>query len=565
MADNEQDKSKKLTQPDLDALRGLSFGTNWSEATTGGSQRSDSREKSFGKGERSPRTKDRRPPREKRFDRSGDGPPDRRSGDRPARPRFREERPEREFFKPVVEVQFHPIETVFETLANAMRQSVRTYELFEIARLILGKPERHEVQIRPLPVEGGDTGKSAPGRKLFLSVPDQLPFLTEDAAVEHVLRNHLERYFSTEEVELEAPRGNFQFVTKCTFTEEIIGPPNYHLYAQMLQQHHATRVCHVPFETFRNRLQTIREEEVIQGWVEKMKKGVKYTLREEFTPPAGEDGEKKTLAYTSLEEARNCLLKELGKQVVQPVNSVKIAGSRVAEIPDEGIRRSIEGAFEYQNRFPMDTANALRSRLRRQRFYIYKKGSKGISYVCAVRRRYRQPDEVFAESVQKLLHFLDANPYIPAADLAEKYLGLTKPETEEDKKAIAARPEFIGMLTDLRWLLNEGYLMEYSDGRLFLPPVQDAGGGSPAKEKTAPRDSTDEPSGDPKTETAAEPSPEADQNASEPDPDPSLAAEQDSASGETDPSVGLIEADQPVEPRQESTEDSPVRPEQPNS
>lgn len=565
MADDEQEKSKKLTQPDLEALRGLSFGTDWSAANSGSSTRksgSDRAPRSDRSGSPRP-AKDRRPSRDRRSAPAGESS----SGE--DRPRFggqrdhshRPAREPREYFQPLVEVQFQPNETVFETLANAMRQSMRTYELFEIARLILGKPERHEIQLRPLtPETKAEKPEDKSPSTLYLSVPDQLPFLREDSAVEHVLKNHLEKFFTTEEVELEAPKGNFQFVTRCTLTNEVIGPPNYHLYTQLLQQHHAARASHLPFDTFRNRLETVREEEVIQAWVDQMKKGTKYTLVEELRISESEDSP--VPAFTSLDDARSYLLKEHAERVVKAVKSVRIDGVAVESIADEGIRKSIAWSLERQDRFPMDTANIMRSRLRRQRFYIYKKGSKGISYVCAVRRRFRQPDQVFAESVQKLLQFLESNPYLPAADLAEKYLGLPKPVDEAGKKELAAKPEFKTMLTDLRWLLNEGYLMEYSDGRLFLPPVSDQPNPpKPAKDQPA-EDREEKPEAREEDNSSAPPStgePSPANPSSDPEPVASPAPEPAPSESPTPVEDAPAESAEPVQPvADQAVEPSPV-------
>ncbi len=74
-----------------------------------------------------------------------------------------------------------------------------------------------------------------------------------------------------------------------------------------------------------------------------------------------------------------------------------------------------------QRRFPLDTANGLRGRLRRESFTIFKKGSKGISYVCAVKRKFRIPGQVFAESIGTLIAFIEAHPMVRASELPEKF------------------------------------------------------------------------------------------------------------------------------------------------
>ena len=76
-----------------------------------------------------------------------------------------------------------------------MRDSCRTYELFEIANLFLSKPDRFIAKLLPIDAKNSD-------KDIFhISVPDGIGFESEDEAVAHVLANHLDRFFDIEEVE----------------------------------------------------------------------------------------------------------------------------------------------------------------------------------------------------------------------------------------------------------------------------------------------------------------------------------------------------------------------------
>ena len=110
--------------------------------------------------------------------------------------------------------------------------------------------------------------------------------------------------------------------------------------------------------------------------------------------------------------------------MVRTAESVRFKGQLIETLPPGEIRRAVEGALERQRRFPLDTANALRGRLRREHFTIFKKGSKGISYVCAVKRRFRVPGQTFADSIGALISFIEANPMVRAGELPGKFLGL---------------------------------------------------------------------------------------------------------------------------------------------
>ncbi|HOR25571.1 MAG TPA: hypothetical protein PKY36_09750 [Opitutaceae bacterium] len=414
---------------------------------------------------------------------------------------------------PYFTVTFYPEDASFATLAKTVRSSCRTIELFEIARTVIGKPDRFVVVVQrkaapkaSAPAEGQTPGvKPAP---LFISVPDGLPFETEDAAITHVLREHLGQFFDTAEVEVEAPKGNYQVINRCGITGELLGPPNYHRYNQIVQQHFAARINRMPFEVFRGRIESVRDPEVVNQWLEKMKKVTRYTWKLDRPAAAAVPAEvpaeagaaeaaapvaASELTFDSLEDARVHLLTHARDKVVRTAESARFHGRAVEAMAQSEIRRAIEGTWERQQRFPLDTANALRGRLRREGFTIFKKGSKGVSYVCAVKRKFRVPGQTFAESINALISFIEAHPMVKVSDLPQKHLGIDLPEEPKEKPAATteapaegageaaapaaaaaltpeAREKIVRMQGDLRWLVREGYVTEFIDGRVFAPP-----------------------------------------------------------------------------------------------
>ena len=508
--------------------------------------------------------------------REGRGPQREGGGDR----RWSGSRPPMEprpYQSPFFNVAFYPEDAGFTALVKAMRASCRTFELFEIARLILGKYERFVVVLTRRPPETppaaeapaaaspgtGETPGAAPAPApepapafshsagpLYMSLPDGVPHETEAAAVAHVTGKHLDRFFDMAVVEVEPPKGSFPFVNRCTLSGELLGPPNYHRYAQIVQQHHAQRFPRMPFDRFREHIETVRDPEAVNQWLEKMKQVTRYTWK-----PAAE-GEQ-PVVFDSFDDARAHLIATAKSRMVKVVESARFHGKVIESLPPGEIRRAIEGQLERQRRFPLDTANALRGRLRREGFTIFKKGAKGISYVCAVKRKFRVPGQSFAQGINTLITFLEANPMITVKELPVKLLGLTPPpagttppiplsmsvppmalsapplsvstppvppaepaaaapaepvpaETSAMPADAAAAPaapvpapaEAVApvpapvappeappapaltpeehdrlrrMTMDLRWLVTEGYVTEFADGRLFAsPPMVEA-------------------------------------------------------------------------------------------
>ncbi len=582
-----------LNKIDLSQLQTFNFGTQWTEVKPVSPGR---RDRDNDRGDRPPRRDDGgghgAPARDRRVFRKPAGPAPGGPGPAPGAParegqppggerrRFerREDGPRREFqggerreghdrregghqfdrapyVSPYFVATCYPEDTGFAALVKAVRASCRTYQLFEITKAVLEKNDRFVVVVqrarperpeRPAPVAEGAAPAKQPGSNkpnpMFMSLPDHLPFDTEDAAIQHALTNNLGAFFDMQEVEVEAPKGNFPIINKCGITGELLGPPNHHRYQQILQQHHAAKLGRMPFERFRESIISVREPEVIAAWMEKMKKATRYTWKPpvvkpvthpptevaaptvsaETAPSSAEATEGKPtepqaaaaaattpvpdapapLTFDNIEDARLHLLANARDKVVRAVENVRFHGKLLEKLPPGEIRRALEGHVERQRRFPLDTANALRGRLRREGFTIFKKGSRGVSYVCAVKRRFRVPGQVFSETISALIDFIEKNPMVHVKNLPKSFLAIEVPppapasaepsavagtamadkpagkpaegSTPSQTPFAALAPEqaekLRKMSNDLRWLVMEGYVTEFSDGKLFAPP-----------------------------------------------------------------------------------------------
>jgi hypothetical protein len=552
-APQEKSLPADLNKIDLSQLSGFSFGTSWvQDKSTPNERRSreggDDRPRRDAGG--APDRRDRRG-----FSRPAGGPgpggpagpgggaPERRefSGERPSFPREgggefrgaprrdfqggqgggggdRGERGERfggrgqpvdrgPYDSPWFSATFYPEDTSFSTLVQTIRKSCRTIELFEVARTVVAKVDRFVVVLarRPNGESGApdSSGRSAPAG-FYVSVPDGLPFETEEAALNHVLTKHLGLFFDSAEVTIDPPKGNFQVVNRCGVTGELIGPPNFHRYNQLVQQHYAARVDRMPFEAFKSRIESVREPEVIQAWLDKMKKTTRYTWKTaapavaaaaaesaESVPASGDAAPAETavsasadapvetapvVSFDSFDEAKAHLLTTAKDKVIRPVEQARLHGKNLELLPPGEIRAAIEGALERQRRFPLDTANALRGRLRREHLTIFKKGSKGVSYVCAVKRKFRVPGQVFSDSIGALISFIEMHPMVKVSELGKKFLNVQAPPSPvEGQPAVEhvltpeQREKLSKMQSDLPWLVREGYVTEFIDGALYAP------------------------------------------------------------------------------------------------
>lgn len=374
-------------------------------------------------------------------------------------------------FKPIADVIFYPDDTAFKSLVKAIRGSNKTYELFDITRLILAKPDRFVAMIQPIAVKD-----DSPGR-FYIALADGCPFESEKKAFEHCFEHFTDQYFNIETKIIDPPKGNFLMVNRCSITGELLGPPNYHRYQEFIEQHHASRLANISFKSFVSKIEAIKDPEVIEEWLQKMTTQTSYILKDT-------DNSNESPTFDNLKSAEKYLYTNKICSIIKPVSSVRVSGKLLSSMPaHSAVRRSVEFHLESQRRFPLETANHLRGRLRRLKINVYKKGSRGISYICAVKRRFQMEGQNFAHSVQALINFIAKKSRPKVADLEESFLGIKKMDSStescssnESKGGQSKElPPIIKeklhlMRQDLFWLIAEGYVVEYEDGSFYASP-----------------------------------------------------------------------------------------------
>ena len=337
---------------------------------------------------------------------------------------------------------------------------------------------------------------------IYFTPKDNLPFDTEEEAINHYCEHYLENFFDVETVEVDPPKGNFTLVYRCPFTKHLIGPPNFHRFPELLKEHHSAKIKNLSIEDYQNKLESLSDEASINEWLESSTKEKHYRIKEET------DNEESGTIFKTIEEARRYLLTNHKEKVVKSSTNFRFSGAKLENLQKSNLKSSIFQAVEAQRRFPLDTANNIRGRLRRHKFTIYKKGSKGISYVCCVKRKFRDDTTVFTDSISNLITFIEKNQNIGIQNLPYKFLSIPKPATEnksgDDKEGAEndATPnnseshtdeetsKITEVIRNVRWLISEGYVTEYSDGKLLIHPKAEVNHSIKNEEKNTSKESS---------------------------------------------------------------------------
>ncbi len=403
---------------------------------------------------------------------------------------------------PKFDIKIYPQDDTFEALIKQLKASCKTYQLFGITRTILEKPDRFVVLINRVKK---DREAEQP---IFFTPKDQMPFDTEEAAIDHFCEHFLGEFFEVKTVEIDAPKGNFSMIYRCPFTKALIGPPNYHRYQDLLKAHHKSKIKNLSLEDYQSKLEGVNDEAIVNEWLQQMKQTEQFCLKNPQVSQADADTNvdassgdleadsaldseasavsdaEENPTFNSREAAIRYLMTHCKETVVKTAQNFRFSGAQIDALPNGILKDSILHTVQLQQRFPLDTANNIRGRLRRHKFTIYKKGSKGVSFVCCVKRKFRDQSTVFTDSITKLIQFIELQSSADVQNVPYDFLSILKPS--EDKASEAdplseqaelseeASAQVKEVLQNLRWLISEGYVTEYSDGTLFVHPLLDA-------------------------------------------------------------------------------------------
>jgi hypothetical protein len=460
----------------------------------------------FRRGSRPGGDRGARPPREGGFRPQGQGPggprpagdrgPRRDDGNRgpggPRRdfrggPRRDERRPEP---PPALDLNFTiiPEEKGVDSLARQIKLTGRAYPLFEIAQLIVQKPERYQIKI-----ESRKNAEGVAAQPLFTCALDDTLWLTEQEVVGHILQNHFATFYQAEKTPCDPPKGVYTFVAQCGMSGEILGPPNYHDYQNQLRRLHQSRFDRMPFEAFKSRVKIVKDEEVVKKWIEDQSFKIEYVALNLPEP----------LRLTKMEDVEKHFREVHLPNIVKRTESHTLSGAASRNVRQPALMRNLRHLWEEQRRFPLGVVNILSSQLASRGLQFFKV-NKTFTHVSVARPHFLDLEaHPVSNGIRKIVEFINAtpkcarkqlleglapSPAVPVPAPAAESPAAAPVQTEEGAASSGTAPavapveatepeptsEQRTLIGDLHWLIHQGHVIEFHNGVLETAkkPVQ---------------------------------------------------------------------------------------------
>ena len=433
-----------------------------------------------------------------RPDRGAPRPAD-RSAPRPPRNAFHSDlrRPdERREFRPVreeqpplpLEIRVLPDQKALGAVIRKIQTSHRAYPLRDIARLFLENDAAYQIRIEPA------KGESMP---LFQCKVCGLPALSEEEIRTHVLTSHLGDFFDVSEIETEPPAGNFVCVARCGLSGELLGPPNHHSFNTRVQEMLRTRYAHMNPETYRARIEMVRDQEAVTQWRESCRKKNVYRRKRppaplpteavegaEGAPAASEDTELPLGPAMERTNAELVFQREILPEQVLCVKHMVCPAAAVRKTPSARLLETVRETMNRELRFPASLFFALRGAFRHRSLHLFRANQERGQDFVVVREPAKLDSSHVVADLRLVLEYINEHPGCTRQELLDAL-----------SSGDAARGAHLA--TQLNTLVEKAHVIEFYNSILsppmeypifrYLPGERDGQGGQSKKPAREPR------------------------------------------------------------------------------
>jgi hypothetical protein len=344
-----------------------------------------------------------------------------------------------------ITIRFLPYSRVFENVVAQIKSGSVAYSLFALARLFLEKPGRYEVRL---------TAKA--GSPLYQLGENGVVSVNREFLERNAFRLVQEDFYKIDITQSDPIQGNFSNVARCRLSGTLLGPTNHHNYQPQLRSLYEQRFSRrMSFADYQRQIEIVNDPALIEKWKEQAR------MVTTFTTLNGESSS----TFSSAMEAERHFRSNYLPDLLRNVDEATIGGVLSRRLIDRTLNRAIEDAWTRENRSPSNMMQELAGRFRHEAVNVFRH-RRGMLFVSPIRvRPFVHAQAEVSSSVNAILETLAAAPGTTnRKEIFEKLpAAVTSEEIESRKLALAS---------DLRWLINEGYVIEFNDGSLDLPRVK---------------------------------------------------------------------------------------------
>src|SRR6266853_1064029 len=340
-----------------------------------------------------------------------------------------------------ITVRFLPHSSAFESVVAQIKSASVAYSIVALARLFLEKPERYDVRL---------TAKAE--SPVYQLGENGAMSLDRDFLERNAFRFAHEDFYKIDITQSEPIKGNFSNVARCRLSGTLLGPTNHHNYQPQLRSLYEQRFSRrMSFADYQRQIDVLSDAELIERWKEEARKITTYTTLREAS----------SLKFSSALEAERHFRSHYLPGLIRDVGEATFGGGLSRRLPDRMLNQAIEEAWMRETRSPSDMMQELAGRFRQNGLHVFRH-RRGMLFISPIRpRAFAYEQAGVSPSVNAILEALGSAQRSTGKQLFERLI--------RDSAGEHAEARSLAVASDLRWLINEGYVIEFNDGSLDLP------------------------------------------------------------------------------------------------
>ena len=327
-------------------------------------------------------------------------------------------------------ITVNPDKTILDTLKRGIRKSGISYSLEEINSAIIDKKNRLQITIEHLKEE-----------TFFITTFDNSVFYTKSNAINHIVEKGLKHVVDITETIGENPSGNFKNILKCPESGILLPPKSFHDFEAIIKTHLIEKKIKLNYNNYLNKLITVEDEITINEWKITPLKKLIFTTRELGSTKR---------SFNSIEAVQGYISSTETNQFIKTNKVIKIKGDSIDNF-EKDLAGFISDFLKNSYQWKKDLFFNTLINFKKSGFYIFKYGPKNYLFAAGQKPKTIEITKI-SENCVKIVKYIQKTEPIKIISILSQ-----SGEMKLEKNQI---------LVELKWLVKEGYVKEFSDGTI---------------------------------------------------------------------------------------------------
>ena len=256
-------------------------------------------------------------------------------------------------------------------------------------------------------------------------------------------------------------------------------PPNHHSYQKEIINLHKNKFPNIELETFKNKIKIESSEELVEEWKKSQSVQDQYSVKNKT------DDE---IVLKGREEAENHFLNNYAEELVETGIRFTVPGNIEGKMLSSGLLALVKNTSIHAKKHPASLVNPICTILGNEGLKFFKRGKK--IFACISRPKPLSDDDTLSEPIKAIVTFIRNRKRVTSKELLDELApskentesGTEKDSSKSDSEIEELNENQLKVLQDLNWLLREGAVIAFGDGKIELATPKNPGASKTADE-----------------------------------------------------------------------------------